>query len=268
MEKPDFLWDGGFIMTPAEQFHEAIEWYCTHMGWECKAIFENLGQMAFLKFPGKGQVVLKSYESLYPQFKYVEAQESRSQLCFHVEDKTRALEYFTSHDIQTTPVQKLPDGREFFEILAFSGTKLLAVTKEGVKVRHPKSRITGYSDIVNIIKAKNVRKLVDFYVDVIGMEELPYEGPAGYARLGSKDARSKLLDQIWLIPSDSDEPGLNQSTQSHFWIGPKKKDFYRAWEQLKKSGNSVSEMSGNPDNWAAFYLLDPEGNRVNVWNCK
>ena len=265
----DFLWDGGFIMAPSDQFDEAIEWYCTHMGWICKANFENVGRMAFLKFPGKGQVVLKSYESQYPQFRYEEAQESRSRLCFSVENKDKAIAYFTTHGIKTSKFQVLPDGRETFEIHAFAGTILTAVTTNTGKSKYPKSRIVGYSENVMQIKTKNLPEMIAFYETVVGMKRLEYEGPEGYARLGAKDARSKLLDLVWLVPAETDNStATNQSTQPHFWIGPKKKDFYKAWQQLKAAGHTVSDLSGNPETWAAFYLLDPECNRINVWNCK
>jgi len=128
MKQFDFMWDGGFIMAPIEQFDEAIEWYCTHMGWVCKANFENVGRMAFLKFPGKGQVVLKSYENQYPQFNYKQAPESSSRLCFKIENKENALTYFATHGIKTSEMKALPDGRESFEIHAFGGTILTAVT--------------------------------------------------------------------------------------------------------------------------------------------
>jgi predicted enzyme related to lactoylglutathione lyase len=266
----DFLWDGGFILAPGDRFDEAIQWYCTHMGWVCKANFENAGRMAFLKFPGKGQVVLKSYESQYPQFRYEEAPESRSRLCFRVENKDKAIEYFTSQGIRTSNFQVLPDGRETFEIHAFAGTILTAVTTDSVKPSYPKSRIAGYSDIVMQIKVKNLTEMIAFYENVIGMQRLDGDCPKGFARLGAKDARGKLPDLVWLTPADSENLAqtTNQSTQPHFWIGPKKKDFVKAWEQLKAGGYTVSELSGNPETWAAFYLVDPEGNRVNVWNCK
>ncbi|MFC5407634.1 VOC family protein [Cohnella soli] len=265
----DFLWYGGFIMAPSDRFDEVIEWYCSHMGWDCKANFENAGRMAFLKFPGKGQVVLKSYESQYPQFRHEEAPESRSRLCFSVENKDKAVAYFTTHGIGTSNFQVLPDGRETFEIHAFAGTILTAVTTKDGKSKYPNSRIAGYSDNVMQIRTRNLTDMISFYENVVGMKRLEYEGPEGYARLGAKDARGEQLDLVWLIPAEADHsPTTNQSTQSHFWIGPEKKDFVKAWQQLKAAGHSVSDLSGNPETWAAFYLLDPEGNRVNVWNCK
>ncbi|RAV20747.1 VOC family protein [Paenibacillus contaminans] len=269
MNQFDFMWDGGFIMAPIEQFDEAIEWYCTHMGWVCKANFENVGRMAFLKFPGKGQVVLKSYENQYPQFNYKQAPESNSRLCFKIENKENALSYFATHGIKTSEMKALPDGRESFEIHAFGGTILTAVTSNAERSKYPKSRIAGYSDIVMIIGAKNLKDMISFYENVIGMEKLEYEVPNGFALLGAKDARSKVHDLVLIVPDDTEKSLVtNQSTQPHFWIGPKKKDFVMAWEKLKAEGHTISDISGNPETWAAFYLIDPEGNRVNVWNCK
>ncbi|HZG76041.1 MAG TPA: VOC family protein [Paenibacillus sp.] len=266
----DFLWDGGFILTPKEQFDEAIEWYSTHMGWTCKANFENVGRMAFLKYPGKGQVVLKSYEEDQAHFVYRQAPESRSRLCFHIENRQKALDYFAEHGIGTSGITVLPNGRETFEIEAFGGTVLTAVTSNVPKAKYPKSRIAGYSDLVMQIGVKDVENMIDFYTNVIGMELLTeVEAPDGYAYLGAKDARSKLKALVVLHPAEGDLSQVtNQSAQPHFWIGPKKKDFVRAWEQLKAEGHQVADFTGDPETWAAFTLLDPENNRINVWNCK
>ena len=257
-------------MAPKEHFDEAIEWYATHMGWTCKANFENVGRMAFLKYPGKGQVVLKSYEEDQAHFVYRQAPESRSSLCFQVENKQKAIQYFAEHGIDTSEITVLPNGRESFQIKAFGGTVLTAVTSKEQKEKYPESRIAGYSDVVMQIGAKDLERMIDFYTNVIGMESLPEaEAPDGYAYLGAKDARSKGRDLVVLYPAEGDVPQVtNQSAQPHFWIGPKKKDFVRAWEQLKAEGYPVSDFTGNPETWAAFTLLDPEGNRINVWNCK
>jgi hypothetical protein len=30
-----FRFDGGFLMVPMEKFDEGVDWFVTHLGWEC-----------------------------------------------------------------------------------------------------------------------------------------------------------------------------------------------------------------------------------------
>jgi lactoylglutathione lyase len=116
-------------------------------------------------------------------------------------------------------------------------------------------RATGFNHVS--IHANDLKESVRFYVEVLGMEEIPtytFAFPVRYLRLGDL--------QLHLFERDTPAPAFHH-------IGVNVDDFEAAYERARDLGilerdSFFEDMYELPDGSVQMYLRDPAGNLIEL----
>jgi catechol 2,3-dioxygenase-like lactoylglutathione lyase family enzyme len=266
-----FRWDGGFIMVSWDGFDEGVNWYTTHLGWEClDSIITPVGKKAFLKMPKSGVVTLKSFESDYEHFQRSDGVEGNVRLCFETGDLQKTIAYFKQNNIPFSETVTLPNGMKSLDFYGYENARITVFEDPREKDSFPESLITGFGEVNSRIGVTDLDKAVEWYTKNLGFIKVSVEHEKGYAHLQTEDAYFKhalketLMDNIFLEKVDTPVKG-DPSVRTYFDIRPD--EFFDAYNRLIKNGISPSQIAGNPmKGWGGFHFFDPDGNRINVWS--
>jgi catechol 2,3-dioxygenase-like lactoylglutathione lyase family enzyme len=268
MNRPDFGFDGGFIMASWDDFDEAVDWYSRHFGWTCWGQeLAPIGKMAFFPLPRFGQVTLKSFQTEWEHFQDTERNDGHLRLCFSTEDLTALIQYFQEHEVKVSEPQLLPDGRSLVDIFAYDGARITAIQHQAATVQFPDSRLVSFGDISLIITVSDIQKSVKWYEEILGFEKLE-EGPAAGSALlrmplsehGKKEPDPSYPMNVWMIEDPKVPRSLkgNPMSRTYFKILPKELEASRSW--FLSHGVEISELAIND-----YHIYDPDSNRINIW---
>ncbi|WP_405450854.1 VOC family protein [Paenibacillus sp. HJGM_3] len=261
---PVFEWDFNLLLVPMHDFEAAVQWYSEHMGWELQQrIPSSHGEKAFFGF-----IVLKAIGAKHDHLTRnpITDLEGNARLRFAIADYENTLLYFREQGIPFTELGNDPEGRETIEITAFGGAKLLAVNSPELQTSS-RARLVRTAAIPLEVGVSDLGASVQWYTELLGMKLSERSTPEGCRLLqGKRTFQDSWIDMIWLkqIPKDQVSRG-NSSSRLYFWLG--KPDFLRVHEQLQRNNVEVSTILGNPDGWAVYHIVDPDGNRTNVSTC-
>lgn len=269
MKRPDFGFDGGFIMASWDGFEEAAEWYCKHMGWQCAGQeIVPTGKMAFLPLPRFGQANLKSFHDEFTHYQAGDQNEGQLRLCFSTEDLDALTDYFTTKGSKVSELTLLPDGRKYVDITAYEGARITAVQHPSREVRFPDSRLVSFGDIALIITVSDINKSVNWYEEVLGFEKLADGQRAGTALLrmplsihGQKEPDASYPMHVWLIEDHAiaGSPKGNPMSRTYFHVHPHEFEASRSWLISHEIELPDSDLND-------YHFYDPDGNRINVWS--
>ncbi|MGM7681840.1 VOC family protein [Cytobacillus sp. Hm23] len=266
-----FRWDGGFIMVSWDRFDEGVEWYTTHMGWEClDQVQTPLGKKAFLKMPRLGVVTVKSFDSDIDHFINETGEEGNVRLCFEIGSIENTLNYFEQHNITYSKQVTLVNGLKTFDFYGFENARFTVFENPTEKDNYPDARLLGFGEVNARIGVTDISNAVDWYTTHLGFLKVIEDREKGYAHLQTEDAydfnvhQQSLMDNIFLEKIDEPVRG-NPAVRTYFDIRPDK--FYETYNRLKDQHMELSEIAGNPlEGWGGFHFFDPDGNRINVWS--
>ncbi|WP_442599794.1 VOC family protein [Neobacillus sp. D3-1R] len=266
-----FRWDGGFIMVSWDGFDDAVNWYTTHMGWEClDKIVTPVGKKAFLKMPKAGVVTLKSFEGDYEHFHRTDGEEGHLRLCFEIGDLDDTIAYFKENNITYSEPTVLLNGMKSFDFFGYENARFTVFENSTSKGQYPNSRVLGFGEVNTRIGVTDLKKAVDWYTNHLGFMVVSVDENKGVAHLQTEDAYFKhalketVMDNIFLEKIAEPVKG-NPSVRTYFDIRPD--EFLDAYNQLIKNGFIPSQIAGNPmKGWGGFHFYDPDGNQINVWS--
>lgn len=266
-----FRWDGGFIMVSWDGFDEGVEWYTTHMGWEClDKIVTPVGKKAFLKMPMSGVVTLKSFESEYEHFQRGGDEEGNVKLCFQIGDLEETIQYFDDNNISYTDHITLPNGLKSFDFYGYENARITVFENPVVKNLFKEVRVLGFGEVNTRIGVTDISNAVEWYTKNLGLIKVSVDHEKGFAHLQTEDAYDRHVqnvefwDNIFLEKVEKSVKG-NPTVRTYFDIRPD--EFFDAYNMLIKNGVTPSQIAGNPlKGWAGFHIYDPDGNRINVWS--
>lgn len=266
-----YRWDGGFIMVSWDGFDEGVNWYTTHLGWEClDKVITPVGKKAFLKMPKGAVVTLKSFESDYEHFQKGNGEEGNIRLCFEIGSLEQTIKYFSQNHIPYTEPVTLQNGMKSFDFYGFENARFTVFENPKDKDRYPDALILGFGEVNSRIGVTDVQKAVEWYTKNLGFITLSNEHEKGYALLQTEDAYCKhalnetLMDNIFLEKVEKSIKG-NPSVRTYFDIRPE--EFFDTYNRLIKNGISPTQIAGNPmKGWGGFHFYDPDGNQINVWS--
>ena len=119
-------------------------------------------------------------------------------------------------------------------------------------------RITGIGGV--FIKAKNPKKLQAWYEEHLGLQ------PAGGAVVfesPSEEPQISRAKTIWAIcPSDTK---YFEPSHADFMINFRVENLTELLEQLRLEGVEVDERTEQYDYGRFGWIMDPEGNRIELW---
>ncbi|BBH24318.1 hypothetical protein Back11_56630 [Paenibacillus baekrokdamisoli] len=269
MERPNFGFDGGFIMASWDGFEEAVEWYSEHMGWRCAGQeMVPVGKMAFFPLPRFGQANLKSFHDDFMHYQAGALSEGHLRLCFSSEDLEALTDHFTKKGIKVSEPVLLAGGRKYVDITAYEGARITAVQHPSREVRFPDSRLISFGDIALIITVSDIDKSVNWYQEVLGFEKLADGQHAGTALLrmplsvhGQQEPDASYPMHVWLIEDHTISGALrgNPMSRTYFHVHPHEFEASRSW--LIANGIELPDSDLND-----YHFYDPDGNRINVWS--
>lgn len=265
MKIPIFMFDGGYVMIPWDDFEDAMEWYKTHMGWTFveQEINHKMKRAAF-EMPNGGHANFHTFRDEDEHFSSKGLNEGCSRLCFQVADVKNNLHYFNEHGIRYEELPALPDGTISFDLYAFGNTRLtLSVNSEFDRL-YPNSRILSFATIPMRTGVTNVEHAARWYEDTMGMKVVTIDDQ--HALLRGNHSYHGDIDLMWLEKTTIVEPPTKSNPHARtYFLVKGAEQFINAHQFLRDKGVETSTIFGNPNHWAAFHFYDPDGNRLNVW---
>ncbi len=120
-------------------------------------------------------------------------------------------------------------------------------------------RVTGIGGI--FIKAKDPEKLRNWYQEHLGIEVKPWGGTAFLWQDDDSPQRQGVT--VWsIMPMDT--PYFNPST-APFMVNYRVQELAPLLAQLRKEGCSVDDHTEESAYGKFGWVMDPEGNRVELW---
>ena len=129
----------------------------------------------------------------------------------------------------------------------------------GAKKEAAMARVTGIGGV--FFKARDPEALAAWYRDHLGV---PFDAKMGCAILScAEDSRPDGGQTVWcLAKSDSD---WFKPSESSFMINYRVDDMAGLLEKLKAAGVAVIKGPDTDFNGIFSWILDPEGNKVELW---
>jgi catechol 2,3-dioxygenase-like lactoylglutathione lyase family enzyme len=273
-----FRFDGGFLMVPMEKFDEGVDWFVTHLGWECLDKIQTwVGRKAFLKLPREGVVTLKSFEGDYEHFHPYDGEEGNVRLCFASVDFDGTIQFAEENGLKVSEVKSLPDQSKTCDLYTFNDIRLTIIEDLHANCdQHdfPEAGIVGFCRATVRIGVSDVEEAADWYEKNLGFIKKEVHKDKGYAWMQTEDAHDRnvrdesFLVDILLEQTENLAQKPNDTTaRTYFDIRPNV--FLDEYNQLIKSGIKPSEIAGNPlKGWGGFHIYDPDNNRINIWSYK
>ena len=128
----------------------------------------------------------------------------------------------------------------------------------------PSKRITGIGGV--FFKAKDPARLMAWYQKHLGVMPESKGSSNSIFQWRERDGERKVAYTVWAIfPHDTKyfDPG-----RSAFMINYRVQDLDRLLEQLKSEGVKVDEKREEYDYGKFGWIIDPEGNRIELWEPK
>jgi predicted enzyme related to lactoylglutathione lyase len=123
-------------------------------------------------------------------------------------------------------------------------------------------RVTGIGGV--FIKAKDPDKLRAWYQEHLGLEPDAYGGVVFHCP--TSDAEREAAQTTWcLFPSDTK---YFEPSSAPFMINYRVENLTELLAQLKSEGVEVDERTEDYDYGRFGWLMDPEGNRIELWEPK
>jgi len=247
-----------------EQYEEAIAWFKQHMGW--RFLHENLNdraKRAAFVMPGGGHANFTTWEQ---ENDAVRRYDGHCRVCFRIADLERNLEYFDKHGIVYGDRKTLPDGRETFDIQAGGNLRLTVIVHPEWDGKFPDSRILAFDSTPIRLGVRDIGRSVQWYGEHMGMSLSELETPDEYALLQTDHSYDGRVNLVWLEKISENEPYRETNPAARLYFLVRGSDnFVRSHEHFMASGVKTSEIHGDPSSWASYYVIDPDGNRINMW---
>jgi len=123
-------------------------------------------------------------------------------------------------------------------------------------------RVTGIGGV--FFKAKDPEKLRAWYQQHLGLEPDAYGGVT--FKCPESEAEREAAQTAWcLFPSDTK---YFEPSSSAFMINYRVENLAELLEQLRSEGVTVDEKMGDYDYGRFGWIMDPEGNRIELWEPK
>jgi predicted enzyme related to lactoylglutathione lyase len=135
---------------------------------------------------------------------------------------------------------------------------------------HPKDhasstiRVTGIGGV--FFKAKDPRKLMSWYTIHLGVKPESEGSSTTMFQWREKDDTKHVGYTVWSIfPHD---PKYFDPSAAPFMVNFRVKDLDRLLEQLKREGVKVDDKREEYEYGKLGWIIDPEGNRIELWEPK
>ncbi|MES2953086.1 MAG: VOC family protein [Patescibacteria group bacterium] len=112
-----------------------------------------------------------------------------------------------------------------------------------------------------VLYVTDVKKLADFYRDILGFHEIVRQGPMAMFSSGRTHHELLLIEVGGIARAKGQEPGLYHIG---FKIADTEDELAQAWRELKKNG---VQIVGTADHGMthSIYILDPDGNELELY---
>ena len=141
----------------------------------------------------------------------------------------------------------------------------VALTKQNPKdpASRP-NRVTGIGGV--FFKAKDPGKLMSWYTTHLGVKPESEGSSTTMFQWREKDDTKRVGYTVWSIFPDDTK--YFDPSAAPFMINFRVKDLYRLLAQLKREGVKVDEKREEYDYGKFGWIIDPEGNRIELWEPK
>lgn len=127
----------------------------------------------------------------------------------------------------------------------------------------PKSSIRALGEVN--LRAKNLRKMTDFYENVLGLEPIFKNRKHVFLKVANGyQGHPQVVALFDSRYEGGAAPDTTRTTLHHIAFSISKNDFKSERARLKKVGVKVNVQLHREPHWRSMYFRDPEGNQLEL----